>query len=93
MLPDLINTGGGNADREKKIALDQIHNAISGKKKGLNWNRFYEDLMKRHIELCVDLKDYRIVKDGLHQYRNLCQNVREDRLSTCLFDIIFFSLG
>jgi translation initiation factor 3 subunit A len=31
--------------------------------------------MKRHIELCVDLKDHRTAKDGLHQYRNLCQSV------------------
>ena len=32
--------------------------------------------MKRHLELCVDLKDHITAKDGLHQYRNLCQMVR-----------------
>jgi hypothetical protein len=32
--------------------------------------------MKKHLELCVDLKDHRTAKDGLHQYRNLVQQVR-----------------
>lgn len=75
-LLDLIKTAyGNNADREKMLALEQLHNVISNKRKG-TWTKVHEDVMKRHIELCVDLKDHRLVKDGLHQYRNLCQNVR-----------------
>jgi hypothetical protein len=31
--------------------------------------------MIKHLELCVDLKDHRTAKDGLHQYRNLVQQV------------------
>lgn len=73
---DLINSAvGSNADREKGVALDQLHAIICVKRKGV-WTKAYETLMKRHIELCVDLKDHMTAKDGLHQYRNLCQNVR-----------------
>ncbi len=72
---DLINNAvGGNAEKEKALALDQLHAIIGVKKKGV-WNKSYEQLMKKHLELCVDLKDHLTAKDGLHQYRNQCQNV------------------
>ena len=71
---DLINTAMGSGEREKRMALEQIHAHISIKRKnGSVWNKTYEALMKRHLELCVDLKDHRTAKDGLHQYRNLSQ--------------------
>jgi hypothetical protein len=71
---DLINSAVGNPDREKRLALEQLHSIIGFKKKGV-WTKSYESLMKRHIDLCVDLKDHHTAKDGLHQYRNLCQTV------------------
>lgn len=74
---DLINSAvGSNADKEKRIALEQLHNVIAGTKRRGVWTKIYESLMKRHLELCVDLKDHITAKDGLHQYRNLCQMVR-----------------
>jgi translation initiation factor 3 subunit A len=59
------------------MALDMLHNVITGKKRGIifSWGKIHETIMLRHVELCVELKDHRIVKDGLHHYRNLCQNV------------------
>jgi len=73
---DLINSAvGNNADKEKRIALEQLHNVIAGTKRRGVWTKIYESLMKRHLELCVDLKDHITAKDGLHQYRNLCQMV------------------
>jgi len=47
-----------------------LHNIFSGAKK-IKWQKHYEDIMKRHLELCVDLKDFHTAKDGLHQYRNM----------------------
>lgn len=77
LILDLINSAvGNNADKEKKLALTLLHNVIGAKKKGGVWTKAYEQVMKRHLELCVDLKDHRMAKDGLHQYRNLCQLVR-----------------
>jgi hypothetical protein len=81
LLLDLINSAvGNNADKEKKLALTLLHNVIGAKKKGGVWTKAYELVMKRHLELCVDLKDHRMAKDGLHQYRNLCQLVKINRL-------------
>ncbi len=58
------------------MALEQLHSVLSVKRKGI-WTKVYESLMKRHLELCVDLKDHLTAKDGLHQYRNLCQTVSD----------------
>lgn len=81
-LLDQINSAvGNNSDKEKKLALALLHGAIGAKKKGAVWTKAYEQLMKRHLELCVDLKDHRMAKDGLHQYRNLCQSVRKRELA------------
>ena len=89
----MINSAvGNNADKEKKIALEQLHNAITGKKKG-PWNKIYESLMKRHLELCVDLKDHHTAKDGLHQYRNLCQVVRYNLYFVIvIYNLLYFRL-
>lgn len=61
--------------KEKTWALEMLHNFIAAKKKVLQWSKVYETLMKRHLELCIDLKNPHFAKDGLHQYRNLCQTV------------------
>lgn len=67
------------------MALSMLHNVIGAKRKGgQQWTKIYEQVMKRHLELCVDLKDHRTAKDGLHQYRNLCQAVS----SICIGSII-----
>lgn len=54
--------------------MEQLHAIISVAKKR-QWNKIYEVIMKRLVELCVDLKDHRTAKDGLHQYRNTVVNV------------------
>lgn len=74
-IVDLINSAvGSSAEKEKRMALEQLHSVLSVKRKGI-WTKTYEALMKKHLELCVDLKDHLTAKDGLHQYRNLCQTV------------------
>lgn len=74
---------GSNAEKEKRFALDQLHAVIGVKRKGV-WSKIYESLMKRHLELCVDLKDHHTAKDGLHQYRNLCQTVDPNSLEVVI---------
>ena len=77
-ITDLIASAAGrNAEKEKRIGLELLHSVISGGKKKVQWTKSHELLMKKHVDLCVDLKDHRTAKDGLHQYRNLCQNVRD----------------
>ena len=37
------------------------------------WQKSYETIMLRYIDLCVELLDHMRGKDGLHQYRNMSQ--------------------
>lgn len=89
---DLIASAiGNNADREKRIALEQLHGHISARGKrsqNSQWSKIYETVMKRHLELCVDLKDERTAKDGLHQYRNLCQAVDPSSLEAVVVHLM-----
>lgn len=70
----IASSTGPNADKEKQFALEQLHTVVSSSKRK-QWSKVYEQIMQKHMELCVDLKDNRLAKDGLHQYRNMVQNV------------------
>lgn len=87
---ELINSATGNGDTEKSIALEQLHSVISNsaKRKGQIWNKSFEAIIKFHLELCVDLKDYRTAKDGLHQYRNLCQAIDPNSLEIAILHLM-----
>jgi len=87
---DLIASAvGPNNEKEKRLALEHLHQHIAkGKSKNSQWNKVYESLMKRHLELCVDLKDHRTAKDGLHQYRNLCQSVDPNSLEVVVLHLM-----
>ena len=87
---DLINSAVGNNEKEKRFALEQLHSVIGVKRKGV-WTKVYESLMKRHLELCVDLKDHHTAKDGLHQYRNLCQSVDPNSLEVVILYLMELS--
>ena len=86
----MINSATGTGEKDKKWALEILHSFIAMKKKVAQWSKNYEVLMKRHLELCIDLKNPHYAKDGLHQYRNLCQtvsfNFTMSTLLQCPFD-------
>lgn len=89
---DLINSAvGSNAEKEKRIALEQLHTIICEKKKKGDWNKSFEQLMKKHLELCVDLKDHHTAKDGLHQYRNLCVATEAASLEAVILHLLDLS--
>eukprot|EP00427_Karlodinium_veneficum_P025303 CAMPEP_0169102040 /NCGR_PEP_ID=MMETSP1015-20121227/21956_1 /TAXON_ID=342587 /ORGANISM="Karlodinium micrum, Strain CCMP2283" /LENGTH=1112 /DNA_ID=CAMNT_0009163117 /DNA_START=28 /DNA_END=3366 /DNA_ORIENTATION=+ len=58
---------------KKQAALETLHEAIQNKKWKHNWSVVVEQIMLRHLELCVELKKMHIARDGLHQYRTACQ--------------------
>jgi len=58
---------------KKQDALDTLHMAIQHRKFRNLWTTTYEEIMTRHLELCVELKKMRIAREGLHQYRTTCQ--------------------
>ena len=86
---DLIKIMIGNGEREKRTALEHLHSYISVKRsRSVQWNKVNESLMKRHVELCVDLRDDRTAKDGLHQYRNLSQQMDPNSLEIVVLYLI-----
>jgi translation initiation factor 3 subunit A len=54
-------------------ALELLHDVLSSRRHR-TWSLIYEQIMITYIDLCCLSKNKsREVKDGLHQYRNLCQ--------------------
>eukprot|EP00971_Amphidinium_carterae_P341224 6479921-Amphidinium_carterae.1 len=58
---------------KKQDALDTLHAAILHRKFRNLWTSTIEQIMIKHLELCVELKKTRIAREGLHQYRTTCQ--------------------
>jgi translation initiation factor 3 subunit A len=85
---DLINTATSSSGEEKRWALELLHNFIGSKKKLNQWSKLYEQIMKRHVELCIDLKNHHFAKDGLHQYRNLCQQLDPASLEVVILHLL-----
>uniref|UniRef100_A0A7S2R6Z3 Eukaryotic translation initiation factor 3 subunit A n=1 Tax=Rhizochromulina marina TaxID=1034831 RepID=A0A7S2R6Z3_9STRA len=56
----------------KSSALNLLHEVLSFRKPR-TWQKSYETVMLKYIDLCVELRDPIRGKDGLHQYRNMSQ--------------------
>jgi len=53
-------------------ALKLLHDLIS-QRKNRQWQKSFEDIMCRYMDLAVEQQNFRAAKDGLHQYRNMSQ--------------------
>lgn len=42
--------------------------------------------MLKYLELCVDLRKSHLAKEGLYQYKNICQQVRQDTARMLAYD-------
>lgn len=70
---ELINVG------QKHAALQALHDLITSKRYRA-WQKPLEKIMFKYVELCVDLRKGRFAKDGLIQYRIVCQQVNVSSL-------------
>ncbi|KAK4748800.1 hypothetical protein SAY87_015386 [Trapa incisa] len=70
---ELINVG------QKQDALQALHDVITSKRSRA-WQKTLERIMFKYIELCVDMRRGRYAKDGLIQYRIVCQQVNVSSL-------------
>ncbi|XP_023210598.1 eukaryotic translation initiation factor 3 subunit A-like [Centruroides sculpturatus] len=59
---------------KKQRALDALYDVIKSRKHR-TWQKIHEPIMMKYLQLCVDLKKSHIAKEGLFQYRNICQQV------------------
>lgn len=63
---------------KKQPALDVLYDVIKSKKHR-TWQKIHEPIMLKYLELCVDLRKSHLAKEGLYQYKNICQQVCEER--------------
>jgi translation initiation factor 3 subunit A len=73
LLAELMNVG------QKQAALQALHDLITSKRYRA-WQKTLEKIMFKYVELCVDMKKGRFAKDGLIQYRIVCQQVNVSSL-------------
>ncbi|OQR75789.1 eukaryotic translation initiation factor 3 subunit A-like [Tropilaelaps mercedesae] len=59
---------------KKTSALDALYDVIKSRKHR-TWQKVHEPIMKMYLELCVELKKSHVAKEGLFQYRIICQQV------------------
>ena len=57
-------------------ALDALYDVIKSKKHR-TWQKIHEPIMEKYLELCVELKRSHTAKEGLYQYKNICQQVNK----------------
>ncbi|KAG6518946.1 hypothetical protein ZIOFF_022432 [Zingiber officinale] len=70
---ELVNVG------QKQAALQALHDLITSKRYRA-WQKSLERIMFKYVELCVDMRKGRFAKDGLIQYRIICQQVNVSSL-------------
>ena len=56
----------------KIMALQLLHDMLTGRK-SRTWQKPFETIAIKYLDLCVELQYHRHAKDGLHQYRNMSQ--------------------
>ncbi|KAM7481730.1 hypothetical protein LguiB_006313 [Lonicera macranthoides] len=81
---ELINVG------QKQDALQALHDLITSKRYRA-WQKTHEKIMFKYIELCVDMRRGRFAKDGLIQYRIICQQVNVNSLEEVIKHFIDLS--
>uniref|UniRef100_A0A2K5RI83 Eukaryotic translation initiation factor 3 subunit A n=1 Tax=Cebus imitator TaxID=2715852 RepID=A0A2K5RI83_CEBIM len=67
-MPEFLEVG------KKQPALDVLYDVMKSKKHR-TWQKIHEPIMLKYLELCVDLRKSHLAKEGLYQYKNICQQV------------------
>eukprot|EP00252_Welwitschia_mirabilis_P011385 TRINITY_DN2560_c0_g2_i1.p1 TRINITY_DN2560_c0_g2~~TRINITY_DN2560_c0_g2_i1.p1 ORF type:complete len:988 (-),score=247.89 TRINITY_DN2560_c0_g2_i1:58-3021(-) len=81
---ELVNVG------QKQAALQALHDLITSKRYRA-WQKTLERIMFKYIELCVDMRRGRFAKDGLIQYRIVCQQVNVSSLEEVIKYFLYLS--
>ncbi|KAK2363243.1 eukaryotic translation initiation factor 3 subunit A [Trifolium repens] len=81
---DLINVG------QKQEALYTLHDLITSKRYR-TWQKTHELIIFKYVKLCVEMRKGQFAKDGLIQYRSICQNVNVSSLEEVIKHFINLS--
>eukprot|EP00512_Aurantiochytrium_limacinum_P004623 CAMPEP_0171496992 /NCGR_PEP_ID=MMETSP0958-20121227/7013_1 /TAXON_ID=87120 /ORGANISM="Aurantiochytrium limacinum, Strain ATCCMYA-1381" /LENGTH=1031 /DNA_ID=CAMNT_0012031163 /DNA_START=207 /DNA_END=3302 /DNA_ORIENTATION=+ len=68
---------------KKKQALEVLYELLS-QRRFRQWQPSHVQVMERFMDLCVDARNNFMAKEGLHQYRNLCQHQAPQSLETVI---------
>lgn len=68
---------------QKGQALQTLHDVLTTKRHR-QWQETFEKIMKKYITLCVEMRKGKMAKDGLHQYRVICQQTNIGSLETVI---------
>ncbi|GBG31832.1 Eukaryotic translation initiation factor 3 subunit A [Hondaea fermentalgiana] len=68
---------------KKKQALEVLYEFLS-LRRNRQWQPAHIQVMERFMDLCVDSRNNFMAKEGLHQYRNLCQVQAPQSLETVI---------
>ena len=55
--------------------MDVLYDVIKSKKHRTWQNKIHEPILFKYLELCVDLRRSHVAKEGLYQYKLICQQV------------------
>ncbi|MCL7022063.1 hypothetical protein MKW94_015720, partial [Papaver nudicaule] len=81
---ELINVG------QMQSALQVLHDVITSKRYRA-WQKTLERIMFKYVELCVEMRRGRFAKDGLIQYRIICQQVNVGSLEEVIKHFLHLS--
>lgn len=75
-------------------ALQALHEVVMSKRSRNTPLVSMEPIMLKYVELCVDLRKGKIVKEGLHQYKNIAQNTSVNTIEVNSFFLsLLFSIA
>jgi len=72
-----------------KPALEVLSDVLRSKKHR-TWQKVHEPIIEQYLNLCVELRKSQAAKEGLYQYKIICQQVSD--ISICL-NICFFKIA
>ncbi|ORZ25308.1 hypothetical protein BCR42DRAFT_340275 [Absidia repens] len=72
-------------------ALQALNEVILSKRSRSNPLTVMEPMMLKYVELCVNLRQGKTVKEGLHQYRNLAQNTSVNSIEIVITKLLELS--
>jgi translation initiation factor 3 subunit A len=67
--PEFIDVG-------KKVEALEILCDVLRSRKHRTWQKYHDDIMLKYLELCVDLRKSYVAKEGIYQYKIICQQTQ-----------------
>ncbi|TKR78190.1 hypothetical protein L596_019040 [Steinernema carpocapsae] len=69
---------------KERDALEALHDMIKDRRHKSSWTKTHEQIMMKHVELCVNLRNSAFAKDALFQYKSMTQQVCVKSLESVL---------